>query len=117
MRISVKQLRRIINEAVAGEVADGGPSSTEYVNVDVGLAKYYPGLVDDIAWRKSPSLFVDYDPASGIAKLHMPDMNDPEEHDLVRELENFKAAIASFQELVDEPSPAAQANWSKVTRR
>lgn len=117
MRISVRQLRRIINEAVAGEPVDGGSLSNEHVDIDVGLIKYYPGLVDDIAWRKCPSLFVDYNPTTGIAKLAMPDLNDPEEHELVEELENFKAAVASFQELVDEPSPAAQANWSNVRRR
>lgn len=100
MRISVKQLRRVIREAVEGEMGMPGNMPAGEGGVIEMHAPYFksdPGLLEQIAFKICPDLFVGYDPASGIVRLYMPDPSDPSEADLRADLESFKKIIETFE--------------------
>ena len=101
MRISVRQLRRVIKEAVEGEMGMGMPGNMPageggVIEMHAPYFNSDPGLLEQIAFKICPDLFVGYDPASGIVRLYMPDPSDPSEADLRADLESFKKIISEF---------------------
>ena len=87
MRISVRQLRRVIKEAVEGEMGMPGNMPTGEGGVIEMHAPYFksdPGLLEKIVFRICPDLFVGYDSGTGIVKFYDPAGDADLEHDLAR---------------------------------
>ena len=98
MRISVRQLRRVIKEAVEGEMGMGMPGNMPageggVIEMHAPYFESDPDLLAKIAFKICPDLFVGYDPDTGIVRLYMP---DPSEADLRADLESFKKIISEF---------------------
>lgn len=97
MRISVRQLRRVIKEAVEGEMGmPGNMPANEggIIEISSTYFKRDPSRLEQIAFKICPDLFVGYDPATGIVRLYMP---DPSEADLNADLQAFKKMIKAFE--------------------
>lgn len=97
MRISVRQLRRVIKEAVEGEMGMPGNMPANEGGITEISSTYFksdPSLLEQIAFKICPDLFVGYDPASGIVRLYMP---DPSEADLNADLQAFTTIIKTFE--------------------
>jgi len=105
MRISVKQLRRVIKEAVEGEMGMPGGAPTDPQKIIEMHAPYFmndPGLLEKIVFRICPDLFVGYDSGTGIVKFYDPAGDADLEHDLARckafisEFDDTNSAIAKY---------------------
>jgi hypothetical protein len=89
MRISVRQLRRVIKEAVEGEMGmPGNMPANEGGIIEISVPSYFmndPNPVHDIAFKTCPDLFSGYNSATGKVKLYDP-AGDAE---LARDLADF----------------------------
>lgn len=73
MRISVRQLRRVIKEAVEGEMGMPEQRGYEGRTIEMSVPSYNQHRVEDIAFKTCPDLFKSYDPAKGIVTLYDPE--------------------------------------------
>jgi len=85
MRISVRQLRRVIKEAILHENEMGIPAGEpgQVIEKEFPYFKSNPGLLVKIVNLICPGLFIGYDPSTGTASFYQPGKEEHEHWDSI----------------------------------